>query len=100
MPTPFVTMGPARVLDVRAAPVLLVRYPPMGDLPFHESLVALLRHFGDTSWEPAGLYTLNLGVPNQLFHFLAYALSLVVSPKTACRWLVAAAIAATRGSCR
>jgi len=60
-----------------AAPVLALRYPPMGDLPFHESLVALLRHFGDPAWSPPGLYRLNLGQPNQAFHLVAWALSLV-----------------------
>jgi hypothetical protein len=78
-----------------AAPVLILRYPPMGDLPFHESLVSLLRHFGDGSWEPDGIYALNLGEPNQLFHLAAYILSLFVHTDTACKLLVAMAIAAT-----
>ena len=78
-----------------ALPVLALRYPPMGDLPFHESLVSLLRHFGDAAWQPAGLYARNFGVPNQLFHLAAWALSLVLPTDTACKLLVAASIVAT-----
>ncbi len=78
-----------------AAPVLALRYPPMGDLPFHESLVALLRHFGDPSWQPAGLYARNFGVPNQLFHLVGWALSLALPTDTACKLVVAASILAT-----
>ncbi len=72
-----------------ALPFLMVRYPPMGDLAFHEAAVALLRHFGDRRFAPPGLYALNLGQPNQLFHLLAYALSFVVSTDWACKIVVA-----------
>ncbi len=78
-----------------AAPVVAVRYPPMGDLPMHEALVALLRRLGDESFEPAGLYALNLGPPNQLFHLVAAALALAVPSDLACKLVVAAAVLAT-----
>ena len=78
-----------------AAPIMALRYPPMGDLPFHESLVSLLRHFGDTAWQPAGLYARNFGVPNQLFHLAGWALSFALPTDTACKLLVAASIVAT-----
>ena len=78
-----------------AAPVLAFRYPPMGDLPMHEALVALVRRLGDASFAPAGLYELNLGPPNQLFHLVAAALALVVPTDLACKLVVAAAVAAT-----
>lgn len=78
-----------------AAPVVAFRYPPMGDLPMHEALVALLRRFGDASFEPAGLYALNLGPPNQLFHLVAAALSLALPTDLACKLVVAAAVVAT-----
>jgi hypothetical protein len=73
-----------------ALPFLVVRYPPMGDLPFHEAGVALLRHFGDPRYLPPGLYELNLGEPNQLFHLLAYPLSFVMPTDWACKCVVAA----------
>jgi hypothetical protein len=75
-----------------ALPVLLFRYPPMGDLAFHESLVAILRHFGDPRYFPAGLYELRLGQPNQLCHALAWALSLALPTDWACKVVVAASI--------
>jgi len=78
-----------------AVPVLALRYPPMGDLPFHESLVSLLRHFGDAAWQPAGLYARNFGAPNQLFHLAGWALSLALPTDTACKLLVAVSIVAT-----
>jgi hypothetical protein len=78
-----------------ALPVLLVRYPPMGDLPLHESVVALLRHFGDAAMFPRGVYARSFGAPNQLFPFLACALAWVVPTDLACKLVVAGAIAAT-----
>jgi hypothetical protein len=78
-----------------ATPVVAFRYPPMGDLPMHEALVSLLLRLGDTSFEPSGLYQLNLGPPNQLFHLAAAALALVVPTDLACKLVVAAAVAAT-----
>ena len=77
-----------------ALPVLLTRYPPMTDLPLHEALVGLLRHWGDTSMLPEGLYARNFGEPNQLFHMIAWALSAVMPTDTACKLVVFVTIAA------
>ena len=76
-----------------ALPVLLFDYPPMSDLPMHEATVGILRHFGDASMFPDGLYFRNLGHPNQLFHAVALLLSLVMRTETACKIVVAAAVA-------
>ena len=73
-----------------ALPVLIARYPPMMDLPHHEEIVAILRHFGDEAYFPRGLYVLNFGHPNQLFYGLAWALSFVVKTDLACKIVVAA----------
>jgi hypothetical protein len=56
---------------VFALPTLLSSYPPMTDLPLHECVVAVLRHWGDAKYFPPDLYLLNFGHPNQLFYFLA-----------------------------
>jgi hypothetical protein len=77
-----------------ALPVLLAPYPPMMDLPLHEATVAILRHRGDPSLFPPGLYFVNLGHPNQLFHLAAWALSYVASTALASRIVVAAAVLA------
>ena len=78
-----------------ALPILVFRYPPMTDLPLHEGMVALLRHFGDPAWAPPGLYVLNLGHANQLVYLLATPLAFVVSVETACKLIVALAIVLT-----
>jgi len=78
-----------------ALPVLAFRYPPMTDLPLHEGMVALLRHFGDPAWAPPHLYELNLGHANQLVYLLATALAFLVSTDTACKIVVAATIVLT-----
>jgi hypothetical protein len=64
----------------------------MGDLAFHESLVSILRHFGDPRYFPEGLYRRNLGEPNQLFHAAAWALSFACPTDTACKIVVAASV--------
>ncbi len=64
----------------------------MGDLAFHESLVSILRHFGDSRYFPDGLYRRNLGEPNQLFHGVAYALAFVFPTDTSCKIVVAATV--------
>lgn len=74
-----------------ALPTLLSRYLPMSDLPLHEGAIGLLRHFGDPVYMPEGLYRLNLGHPNQLFHCSAALLAFVFSTSTAVRIVVAAA---------
>lgn len=60
-------------------PVLLVRFPPMIDLPLHEMVISTLRHWNDPVHVPPGLYRLNFGHPNQLFFLIAAFLSLVMS---------------------
>jgi hypothetical protein len=77
-----------------AAPVLVAYYPPMTDLPFHEAAIGLLRHRADSAMVPPGLYVLNLGKANQLFHMLGWLLSYVVSTRWAVKLLVAATIVA------
>jgi hypothetical protein len=72
-----------------AIPILVVRYPPMGDLAMHEALVAILRHRGDPSWAPPGLYYVVAPQANQLFPWLAYALSFLVPTDWACKLVVA-----------
>jgi hypothetical protein len=74
-----------------ATPVLVAYYPPMTDLPYHEAAIGILRHLGDTSMFPRGLYLRNLGEPNQLFHLVGWAVSLAVST----RWTVKLVVAAT-----
>jgi hypothetical protein len=64
----------------------------MGDLAFHESLVSILRHFGDPRYFPEGLYRRNLGEPNQLFHAAAWAVAWVFPTDTACKIVVAATV--------
>jgi hypothetical protein len=77
-----------------ALPVLVAAYPPMADLPLHEAVVGVLRHYGDASYFPHGLYQLNLGHPNQLWYYAAYLLSVPFSTTTACKLVVAAIIVA------
>jgi hypothetical protein len=93
-----------------AAPILLFRYPPMPDLAMHEAMVAVARHRADAAFVPAGMYSVVAPQCNQLFHWLAYALSFAVPTDTACKTVVAAAVAgivagmgrllALRGACR
>jgi hypothetical protein len=77
-----------------AAPVLVAFYPPMTDLPYHEASLGLLRHFGDPSMFPPGLYRRNLGEPNQLFHMVGWALTYAMSTRWAIKLVVVAAVAA------
>jgi hypothetical protein len=70
---------------------LLARYLPMTDLPLHEGVVGLMRHFDDPAYMPRGLYFRNYGHPNQLFYFLAWLLSFVFSTSLSVRLVVAAA---------
>src|SRR5580658_4144584 len=75
-----------------ALPIVLVRYPPMPDLAMHEALVAILRHRGDATWAPPGLYFIVAPQANQLFSMLALALSFVVPTDLACKLVVSAAV--------
>ena len=74
-----------------ALPTVAARYPPMSDLPLHEGLVGILRHFGDESYFPRDFYTLNLGQANQLFYLIAWALSYAVGTTWALKLVIAAA---------
>ena len=76
-----------------ACPILVFRYPPMGDLAMHEALVAIMRHGTDASWAPPGLYFVVAPQANQLFHWLVYALSFVVPTDLACKLVVAMSVA-------
>jgi hypothetical protein len=76
-----------------AAPVLLAYYPPMTDLPYHEAAIGILRHLGDASMFPPGLYRYNLGQPNQLFQLVGWGLAYVVSTRWAAKIVVAMAVA-------
>lgn len=78
-----------------AAPVLVLRYPPMTDLPHHEGMVAVLRHLHDPAWFPPGLYVINLIRANQLFELLALALSYPLGVALACKAVVAGTLVAT-----
>jgi hypothetical protein len=78
-----------------ALPILVFRYPPMGDLAGHEAIVAILRHFGDPRYFPAGLYEKSFGQPNQLFHAVAWLLSLALPTDTACKIVVGATVLGT-----
>ncbi len=77
---------------ITAAPVVLAHYPPMADLPLHEAIVGLLRHWGDPSYIPANVYELNIGQPNQLFYFLILPLAYVFPIGTATKLIVALAL--------
>src|ERR1700690_167488 len=88
------TLAPWAAGLLLAAPVLFAYYPPMTDLPFHEGEIGALRHFRDASMFPHGLYRLNLGEPNQLFHMLGWALSSVMATRWAVKPVVAARIVA------
>lgn len=70
---------PADVLAIALGlPLLAGAYPPMGDLPLHEDVAALLVHRADPTFAPPGLYALALGHPQQLFHLVLAALMLVL----------------------
>ena len=75
-----------------ALPIVLVRYPPMGDLAMHEAIVSIMRHLGDPAWAPPGLYFVIMPQANQLYPSLAYVLSYPFSTDTACKLVVAAAV--------
>ena len=77
-----------------ALPTVAFRYPPMVDLPYHQGLVAILRHFDDPALFPPGLYLRNLGHCNQLFYFLSWALSYVCGVELACKIVAGATIVA------
>src|SRR5579859_765027 len=77
------------------APILIVRYPPMGDLAMHEALVAIVIHRHDPTWAPPGLYEVVAPQANQLFHWLAVGIGAVASTRTACKLVVALSLFVT-----
>lgn len=81
--------APMLVAASLALPTLLAFYPPMSDLPHHEGMIGLLRNFNDPETVPAGLYRVNLGHPNQLFHWLSVLLSYVFGTRWAVKLVIA-----------
>ena len=73
-------------------------YPPMGDLPMHESIAALLVHHGDPSWAPPGLYVLSLAHPQQLAQLCIAAAMMVLPTALAAKLVVSLSVAATVGA--
>jgi hypothetical protein len=74
---------------ITALPVALAHYPPMADLPYHELVAAMLRHWGDSSFAPPSVYRLNIGYSNQLFYFPIALLGYVCDIGLASRIVVA-----------
>lgn len=74
-----------------AIPTLLAHNMPMSDIGMHESVVGILRHWGDPEYFPPNLYRLNFGHPNQLFHVSATLLSFAVGTTWGCKLVVAIA---------
>jgi hypothetical protein len=83
--------APRAAAALIALPTLVLRFPPMTDLPMHEAIVGMMRHFYDTRYFPSGLYEWNIGHPNQMFHLAAALLSFVVGTTWACKIVVACA---------
>jgi hypothetical protein len=77
-----------------ALPIALFRYPPMADLGMHEALVSILRHLHDPAWAPPDLYFVVAPQANQLFHFVACALSFAAPTDVACKLVVALTVGA------
>jgi hypothetical protein len=65
----------------------------MPDLAMHEAMVAVARHRGDAAFAPPGMYFVVAPQADQLFHWLAYAASLLAPTDVACKTVVAAAVA-------
>lgn len=86
--------APVAVGAVLAMPLLVFRYPPMGDLAMHEAVVGLVRHHGDPAWMPPDLYRIVAPQANQLFHFAAAALAYLTSTSGACVLVVAITLGA------
>jgi hypothetical protein len=75
-----------------AIPTLLVRYPPMADLPLHETIVGLLLKWNDPAFRSPDVYQLNLGLPNQAFYGIACIFGLVVGSTWGVKLTVASAV--------
>lgn len=89
------TVGPWIVGFIFATPTLIVHYPPMTDLPFHEGIVGGLVHWGDNQLFSKTIYALNFGHPNQLFHILSWFTALLVGTTAAVKLVVAGSQVAT-----
>jgi len=74
-------------------PLAAYRYAACADLPFHEEIVAAMRYHADPSHYPPGYFVWRLGMPNQLFYYLAYSLTFVVSAHVACAVVLGASVA-------
>lgn len=72
-------------------------YPPMGDLPLHESIAALLVHRNDPAWAPPGLYVASLGHPQQLVQLVMAAAMLVLPTAAAAKLAVSLSLAGIAG---
>jgi hypothetical protein len=74
-------------------PLAAYRYAASHDLPFHEEIVAAMRYHADPTRYPPDFFVWRVGMPNQLFYFLAYPLAFVVSPHVACTIVLGASVA-------
>lgn len=72
-----------------ALPVLIARFPPGADLANHLLEVSLMRNFDNAAMFPPGLYQRSYALANQLFYFVAYALSFATPLVVAFRSTVA-----------
>ncbi|WP_437587238.1 hypothetical protein [Sorangium sp. So ce1000] len=79
---------------VIAAPLAVVRYPPMTDLPFHAAEMAAFRHYLDPAWHFREQFTLQpLAVPYMSMYALGALLMLVLPPVAAVKIAAAAMLA-------
>jgi hypothetical protein len=78
-----------------ALPVLLARFPPGADLANHFLEVSLMRNFDNAAMFPLGLYQRSYALANQLFYFIAYALSFAAPLVVAFRATVALGVVLT-----
>ncbi|MGO8998818.1 MAG: hypothetical protein ACLQVI_36300 [Polyangiaceae bacterium] len=91
-PPPLERIAPWVAGVILALPVLVAHYPPMADLPAHEAVVGLLRHWGDPRFVPPNVYALNFGQPNQLLYFFILPLAHLMPIGTATKLVVAATL--------
>ncbi|MGA2448149.1 MAG: hypothetical protein ABTD50_05695 [Polyangiaceae bacterium] len=93
MPSPLIgraeRLAPWLTGIAYAAAILIVRYPPMADLPLHEAAIGLARHWGNTTFAPPSIYMINPAQPNQLFALLSLTLSYVMPVEWATKAVVA-----------
>ena len=75
-------------------PVWLATFPPMGDLPEHAAQVALLRNLHDPAFRFADLFWVNWFTPYLFGYMVVYVLTPLFGIVTACKIVVALALAA------